>query len=112
MSVYTKNVSEPWFTLIHLGLKKVEGRLNKGDFAKMKKDDIVVFTNDSLGFKRTTTVVIEDIKEYKYFRTYLIHQGIDRCLPGIETIDDGQQVYYNYFSKAEEKKYGVLAIIW
>ena len=36
--LYTKNLSEPWFTLIKLGLKKCEGRLNKGDFAKMKKE--------------------------------------------------------------------------
>lgn len=29
---YTKSVSEPWFTLISLGLKTVKGRLNKGEF--------------------------------------------------------------------------------
>ena len=31
MTTYTKHVSEPWFSLIKLGIKKCEGRLNKGD---------------------------------------------------------------------------------
>lgn len=39
MSIYEKNVSEPWFTKIKEGDKMVEGRLNKGDFAKIKPGD-------------------------------------------------------------------------
>ena len=35
--IYEKNLSEPWFSLIKLGLKTVEGRLNKGDFKELKK---------------------------------------------------------------------------
>jgi hypothetical protein len=33
MTEYIKNLSEPWFTLIKIGNKKCEGRLNKGDFS-------------------------------------------------------------------------------
>ena len=29
MTEYTKHISEPWFTLIKLGLKKCEGRIKK-----------------------------------------------------------------------------------
>ena len=39
-------LSEPWFTLISLGLKTVEGRKNKGRFKEMKVGDIVEWTND------------------------------------------------------------------
>ena len=38
---YTETVSEPWFTLISMGLKSVEGRKNKGRFKEMKVGDIV-----------------------------------------------------------------------
>ena len=34
-----KKLSEPWFSLIKLKIKKVEGRLNKGDFANMNIAD-------------------------------------------------------------------------
>ena len=37
---YKENVSEPWFTLISLGLKTVEGRKNKGRFKEMQIGDI------------------------------------------------------------------------
>ncbi len=50
MSVYTKTLSEPWFTLIGLGIKKCEGRLNKDDFAKMKKGDTIIFENNDFSF--------------------------------------------------------------
>ena len=33
---YRKHLSEPWFSLIKLGIKTVEGRLNKGVFSKIK----------------------------------------------------------------------------
>lgn len=36
-----KRVSEPWFTLIGMGLKQVEGRLNKGDFARLETGDVI-----------------------------------------------------------------------
>jgi len=41
---YTENVSEPWFSLISLGLKTVEGRKNKGRFATMKPGQIIKWT--------------------------------------------------------------------
>ena len=78
----------------------------------MTKGDTIIFTNDSLGFMRTTRVFIKDIRKYKTFRTYLTTQGLSRCLPSIESIEDGLSVYYKYFSKADEQKYGVLAVIW
>ena len=40
---YTKHLSEPWFTLIKLGIKTCEGRLNKGDFSNMKVNDTIEF---------------------------------------------------------------------
>ena len=32
-----KHLSEKWFTILMLGLKTVEGRLNKGDF-KLRRE--------------------------------------------------------------------------
>jgi ASC-1-like (ASCH) protein len=47
-----KNLSEPWFSLIKLKIKTVEGTLNKGDFANINIEDFIVFTNNELGFER------------------------------------------------------------
>ena len=64
MTKYKKHLSEPWFSLIKVGQKKCEGRLNKGDFSKMKKDDILQFENNDFGFARSFTCKITSIRKY------------------------------------------------
>jgi ASC-1-like (ASCH) protein len=54
--VYNKNVSEPWFTLIKLGLKKCEGRLNK---------------NNDFKYMRSCKCMITSIRDYDSFEKYL-----------------------------------------
>jgi ASC-1-like (ASCH) protein len=107
--VYEKNLSEPWFSLIKLGLKKCEGRLNKGDFTKMKKGDIIEFYNEDFG-KRKFKCKITSIHNYKNFEEYLTHESLEKCLPGIDTIDEGVSVYRKYFNEENENKYGIVAI--
>lgn len=63
--------SEPWFSLIKISKKKVEGRLNKGEFSQMKIGDIIQWENDSLGFKRTFITKIKKINHYNNFKDYL-----------------------------------------
>lgn len=63
IKTYNKNVSEPWFSLIYCKKKKVEGRLNKGDFALMKKGDKIIFENSDFNIKRNCTVEILRVKK-------------------------------------------------
>jgi ASC-1-like (ASCH) protein len=108
---YTDNVSEPWFSLILLGLKTVEGRKNKGRFKEMKVGDIVEWTNDNF-MQRSILIRITGKAEYSTFREYLETEGLDKCLPGMEKfgIDQGLSVYFKYYTKEDEKEFGVVAI--
>ena len=106
----TKNISEPWFSLIKVGLKSVEGRLNKGDFMSLNRGDILTITNNELGFNRTYQIKITSIHKYKTFSEYLEKEKLEKCLPGIDTIEEGIKVYYKYYSKHDEEKYTIIAI--
>ncbi len=106
---YIENLSEPWFTLISLGLKTVEGRKNKGRFKEMNVGDIVQWTNNDFAPRTVLTEVIVKT-EYKTFGEYLEAEGLDKCLPGIKDLDIGLSVYYKYFTKEDEKEFGVIAI--
>ena len=106
----TKNISEPWFSLIKVGLKTVEGRLNKGDFASLIKGDCIKLVNTELGFMRDYTIKITSIHKYISFREYLEKEKLEKCLPGIDTIEDGVKVYYKYYLKEDEEKYKIVAI--
>lgn len=110
MTTYTKYLSEPWFSLIKIGVKKCEGRLNKNDFSEMKKDDCILFTNDDFDFHRSFRCKITSIHDYNSFEEYLEKESLEKCLPGIDTIEDGVNIYYKYYKKEEEIKYKIKAI--
>ena len=110
MTEYKKTLSEPWFSLILLGLKQCEGRLKKGDFAQIKKGDFIIFENNDFGFMRTFRVKITSIRNYNSFREYLLNEKLEKCLPGMDTIEEGLSVYYKYFTKADEDKYNIVAV--
>lgn len=110
MSVYNKNLSEPWFSLVQLGIKKSEGRLNKGSFSKMKKGDIIIFENSELGFNRSYRVKITSIINYESFKNFIQKEKLENCLPGIDTIENGVKVYRKYYPEKEEQEYKVIAI--
>jgi ASC-1-like (ASCH) protein len=106
---YREHLSEPWFSLINLGLKTVEGRKNKGRFKDMKVGDIIEWFNED--FKhRSIKSIITGKSEYKTFEEYLTKEGLENCLPGIPTMEHGLSVYYKYFTKEDEAEYGVVAI--
>jgi len=99
MAIYNKNLAEPWFSLILLRIKTVEGRLNKGDFANMNIGDVIIFTNNDFGFERKFEITIKNISYYANFQTYLQGETLAKCLPTIDTVENGLRVYYNYYKK-------------
>lgn len=106
---YTEHVSEPWFTLISLGLKTVEGRKNKGRFKDMNVGETIEWVNNDFMERRVLTEITEKVY-YSTFREYLEAEGLDKCLPGMKTIEHGLSVYFKYFTEEDEKKHGVIAI--
>ena len=110
VAIFQKSLSEPWFSLIKLGLKTCEGRLKKGDFSNMVVGDYIIFENSDFDIKRTIKVEITDISYYDTFYSYLESETLTKCLPGIDTLSEGLAVYYKYFSIADEINNGIVAI--
>jgi ASC-1-like (ASCH) protein len=108
-STYIEHVSEPWFSLINLGLKIVEGRKNKGRFHDMKVGDIIEWKNEDFMSRSVKTKITKKVV-YSTFKEYLETEGLDNCLPGMPSIEHGLSVYYKYYTKEDEKEYGVMAI--
>lgn len=104
--IYKKHLSEPWFSLVKLKIKSVEGRLNKGIFLNLKVGDIIEFYNDDI-INRKFKVKITKINTYNTFEEYLKKETLKKCLPGYMKIKDGLQVYHKYYSIEDEKKYKI-----
>ena len=109
ISTYIEHLSEPWFSLISLGLKIVEGRKNKGRFKDMQVGEIIEWHNDDF-MSRSIQTRITRKATYTTFKEYLETEGLNKCLPGIPSLEHGLSVYYKYFTKEDEALYGVVAI--
>jgi ASC-1-like (ASCH) protein len=118
-SDYLEHLSEICFTLINLGLKTVEVRLNKGDYSKMNIGEVIEWINDDFNERTCFTEIVPKRScltkiiaktEYKSIQDYLNAEGLNNCLPGIPSLEHGLSVYYKYFTKEDEDKYGIVAI--
>ena len=106
MATWRKHCQEPWFSHIASGRKTVEGRCYQKDYVKMEVGDQIEFYNDA---GDTSEVVIIDIVPYDTFEAYLVAEGLETCLPGVETLEAGVAVYRKYFTP-EMEACGVVAL--
>ena len=98
------NMQEPYKTFVLKGIKTVEGRLNKGKFARIKIGDVIEIETEDIKFD-----VIEK-NVYSSFREMLKVEGIENVISDKDNIDDAVNVYYRFYTKAQEKKFKVVAI--
>ena len=63
-----------------------------------------------MGFLREYSIIITSVHKYKSFHEYLEKEGLNKCLPSIDNIEEGVKVYYKYYSKEDETKYNIIAI--
>ncbi len=104
MNIVSINVNEPYKTFILEGKKTVEGRLNKGKFAKIEVGDILQIDPEGVQFK-----IIEK-NTYSSFKEMIEKEGIENVIPDKSEITDAVDVYYKFYTKEQEKEFGVLAI--
>ncbi len=102
------HVSLPWYTLIKQGKKTVEGRPNRNTFAQMELGDKIEFSNKELNESFMAEII--GVNHYTTFEQMIKSAGLEFVLPGIKNIDEGVQVYMQYYSKEIEQEFGVVGI--
>jgi ASC-1-like (ASCH) protein len=104
--VWEKSIQQPWLNLIQSGIKKYEGRVYRDDWAKLQIGDTIIFHCNKLEVK----TVVNELRRYTDFCAAFIDLG-QLLVPGVGvTIYEVEQLYYQYFTKADIKKYGVVAV--
>jgi ASC-1-like (ASCH) protein len=106
------SVVQPWLDHIRAGRKTVEGRLNRGQFAELGPGSLLLIggTGDASQNEPKTSAVVTKVVQYPTFAEYLSEEGLASCLPGIQTINQGVEVYRQFYTAELEKEHGVLAI--
>lgn len=102
------NVTSPWFRHIQKRRKVVEGRLNKGRFSELQRGSVLIINEN--GTSEKVVAVVTRISKYPDFTTYLTQEGLARTLPSIKSIEEGVNVYRQFYSAQQEQEFGVLAV--
>ena len=97
---FTKNLQEPWFTLVSLGIQRVECRVRKGCFHDVREGEVIVWSNTEFGYLRVHKSVVSSARVYRSFEKCLRMEGIENCLPstGIASIETGAEICRKNFS--------------
>lgn len=98
------NIQEPYYSLILQGKKTIEGRLNKGKFATIQVGDILELEPEKIKF------IVDEKTIYKNFRAMLRKEGIINVVPDKNNLDEATDVYYQFYTKKQEREFGVVAI--
>ncbi|MDP2104222.1 MAG: hypothetical protein Q8K26_04860 [Candidatus Gracilibacteria bacterium] len=95
-------VKQEIFPYLESGEKTVEGRLGKPIYFRQKPGSIILINK--------TEFRLERVMKYPTFRAMLEGEGIHRVLPMIRTINEGETLFYRFFSKEDEIRFGVVAL--
>jgi ASC-1-like (ASCH) protein len=98
-------IKQPWFDLINSGKKTVEGRLNRGAFSRIRVGDQITWVHKNLKCRTT----VQSIHHYPSFKQMIEEEGIQNILPNIDSVDQGVDLYHQYYSPKDESN-GVVAI--
>ncbi len=88
-------IDSMYLDLIKRGQKTVEGKVNKPKYAHIKKGDIIKFVSSTLP-KKTCFCKVKDRVSYESFKHMLEGEGLQNCLPGLSTIEEGIRVYHSF----------------
>lgn len=105
-TIFKMICDEPWFSCIRKGIKPVEGRKNIPRYQKIQVGDFIDFSNGKENF---LALVIE-IKSYELLEDYLNDVTVQKALPGISSFEEAINIYHQWSTSEEIRKYGFLGI--
>lgn len=106
MTVFNIHCEDPWFSYIRQGIKTVEGRKKTHSYEKIKVGDQINFSNGKENFIADVT----EIRKYKSLEEYFEDVTLEKALPGIKSIEEGLDIYYQWSTEEKIREYGFLGI--
>lgn len=101
--------NRPFYNILHKK-KDIEGRLYEGEYKKVKKNDVLFFSNIEDN-KEKRLLEVKVIKVIMFNTFYSAFSKVDhkRAIPGF-TLDEVLKIYSQYYPLNKQKKHGVLLI--
>lgn len=110
--VHEMILSEPHFSNVRSGRKKIEGRKNSETWQPVQVGDFLSILPEQPSTEKPFSVKVTAIRIYSGkdpLFDYLLKEGLERTLPDAETITEAMEVYLKFWKAAEIKKLGMRA---
>ena len=98
------------FDLVNNNIKDIEVRINDGKRRKLKIGDIITFKNR--GNDDTIDVKIINLEYFSSFNECINNYDLKRLYNDKITKEEFLNLLYKFYTKDDEKEYGVVAIIF
>jgi len=105
---YHNHRAEPYFTFLKNGQKTIEGRIKKGWYRFVKPGDHVIVYNEEE--TNSVEVIVKRVCSYSSIREMLGQEPFKKILPDVETINQGIDVYRQFYTDEQQRESGVVAI--
>lgn len=106
MVIHNIHCDDPWFSYIRQGVKPVEGRKKTHTYKRIKAGDQINFSNG----KESFVAAVTEIREYATLEEYLNDVTLEKALPGITSLEEALQIYYQWTTEEKIRQYGFLGI--
>jgi ASC-1-like (ASCH) protein len=106
MKILELHCQNPWFSFLRKGIKTIEGRKYSTKYQDLRKNDIIIFCNKDDKFKAK----VVNITIYKNLDEYLTQNDLNNILPTIKSLEKAREIYLNFNSEEELKKYKFIGI--
>ncbi len=106
MVTHNIHCDDPWFTHIKQGRKPVEGRKKTHSYKRIRAGDYINFSNGQESFLASVT----EIRDYETLEEYLEDVTLAKALPGVKTMQEALDIYYEWSPEEKIRQYGFLGI--
>lgn len=106
MAIYTITIKTHAFNNIKDGTKKIEVRLYRSIFTKIKIGDIIIF-HDKINDEKLS-MIVKDLDTYDSFEELFSNHSIDIIVPNKNNIEEAILHYNSIYKNTKNKK--ILAI--
>jgi ASC-1-like (ASCH) protein len=103
-------LNSPWFEHVKNGSKIYEGRCNWKQASQYKVGDFLNVKHHTDSSKQEYIVKIVNIYKFDTFKTALSELTLSEVLPGIQTIEEGVNIYLRYYKLTTQLENGILML--
>lgn len=97
---------DPWFSYLEQGIKPVEGRKGQEKYTSLLPGDQIRFHFEERAF----TAKVVRVDRFTSVAEYLNGVGLDKALPGVQTIEEGIAIYSQWSTPEEIARFGFVGI--